>query len=117
MVHYPQQTVDFRIVNQRVYHERIEMKIGEMTVRTHGSVGLVDESLVLEAEVPIRTTPPLIGLGQPQTQEQVVRIPIEGTLGNPKLDPRAVETLAAQLRQKRRSQHDSRQPRQDRQRD
>jgi hypothetical protein len=97
LVHYPQQTVDFRIVNQRVYHERIEMKIGDMTVRTHGSVGLVDESLVLEAEVPIRTTPPLIGLGQPQTQEQIVRIPIEGTLGNPKLDPRAVETLAAQL--------------------
>lgn len=97
LVHYPQQTVDFRVVNQRVYHERIEMKIGDMTVRTHGSVGLVDESLVLEAEVPIRTTPPLIGLGQPQTQEQIVRIPIEGTLGNPKLDPRAVETLAAQL--------------------
>ncbi|HKD37928.1 MAG TPA: hypothetical protein VKB78_14045, partial [Pirellulales bacterium] len=97
LVHYPQQTVDFRVVNQRVYHERIEMKIGDMTVRTHGSVGLIDESLLLEAEVPIRTTPPLIGLGQPQTQEQVVRIPIEGTLGNPKLDPRAVETLAAQL--------------------
>jgi hypothetical protein len=97
LVHYPQQTVDFRVVNQRVYHERIEMKIGDMTVRTHGSVGLLDESLVLEAEVPIRTTPPLIGLGQPQTQEQIVRIPIEGTLGNPKLDPRAVETLAAQL--------------------
>jgi translocation and assembly module TamB len=98
LVHYPAQTVDFRIVNQRVYHERIEMKIGEMTVRTHGSVGLIDESLILEAEVPIRTTPPLIGLGkQSPPQEQVVTIPIEGTLGNPKLDPRAVEKLVAQL--------------------
>jgi hypothetical protein len=98
LVHYPPQSVDFRVVNQRVYHERIEMKIGDMTVRTHGSVGLLDESLILEAEVPIRTTPPLIGLGQqPPPQEQVVIIPIEGTLGNPKLDPRAVERLAAQL--------------------
>jgi hypothetical protein len=97
LVHYPQQSVDFRIVNQRVYHERIEMKIGDMTVRTHGSVGLVDESLILEAEVPIRTTPPLIGLGAQPPQEQVVTIPIEGTLGSPKFDPRAVEKLVAQL--------------------
>ncbi len=94
LVHYPQQTVDFRIVNQRVYHERIEMKIGDMTVRTHGSVGLLDESLILEAEIP--TSPPIIGGAQP-AKEQVVQIPIEGTLGNPKLDPRAIEKLTAQI--------------------
>lgn len=94
LVHYPQQTVDFRIVNQRVYHERIEMKIADMVVRTHGSVGLLDDTLILEAEIP--TSPPLIGGAKPQ-QEQVVRIPIEGTLGNPKLDPRAIEKLTAQL--------------------
>jgi hypothetical protein len=96
LVHYPQQSVDFRVVNQRVYHELIEMDIGGMTIRTHGSVGLLDESLVLEAEVPMKSAPPLLG-SQPNPQEQVVRFPIEGTLGSPKIDPRVIEKLAAQM--------------------
>ena len=98
LVHYPPQTVDFRVVNGRVYHDRIEMVIGDQTVRTHGSVGLVDESLILEAEVPLKTAPPLIGAkSTAPAQEQVVLIPIEGTLSKPKIDPRALENLAAQM--------------------
>ncbi len=98
LVHYPPQTVDFRVVNQRVYHDRIEMNIGDLVIRTRGSVGLIDESLVLEAEIPLKAAPPLLGPNAKQPpQEQVVIIPIEGTLGNPKFPPGTIEKLAAQI--------------------
>jgi translocation and assembly module TamB len=98
LVHYPPQTVDFRVVNQRVYHDRIEMNIGDLVIRTRGSVGLIDESLVLEAEIPLKAAPPLLGPNSKQPpQEQVVIIPIEGTLGNPKFPPGTIEKLAAQI--------------------
>ncbi len=98
LVHYPPQTVDFRVVNQRVYHDQVEMDIGDLVIRTRGSVGLLDESLILEAEIPLKTAPPLIGPNSKQApQEQVVIIPIEGTLGNPKFPPGTIEKLAAQI--------------------
>ena len=98
LVHYPPQTVDFRVVNQRVYHDQVEMDIGDLVIRTRGSVGLLDESLILEAEIPLKTAPPLIGPNSKQPpQEQVVIIPIEGTLGNPKFPPGTIEKLAAQI--------------------
>ncbi len=98
LVHYPPQTVDFRVINQRVYHDRIEMDIGDLVIRTRGSVGLLDESLVLEAEIPLKSAPPLLGPNSKQPpQEKVVIIPIEGTLGNPKFPPGTIEKLAAQI--------------------
>ena len=98
LVHYPPQTIDFRVVGQRVYHDRIEMQIGDTTVRTHGSIGLLDETLILEAEVPLKSAPPLLGArAAAPAPEQVVLIPIGGTLSNPKIDSRALEKLAAQM--------------------
>ncbi len=83
------QTVNFRAVNRRVYHDRIEFMLGSTIVRTRGSVGLLDESLIMEAEVPVASG------NQPGAQADVVHIPIGGTLKSPKLDFRAIEQLAA----------------------
>ncbi len=97
LVNFSPQTVDFRLVNHRVYHDRIEMTIGGTVIRTRGSVGLADESLIMEAEVALRTTAPLIGGKQPAGDQQTIRIPISGTLKKPVLDPRAMEQLVAQV--------------------
>ena len=78
LVNIPPQTVNFRAVNRRVYHDRIEMTFGSTVLRTRGSVGLLDESLIMEAEVPVTNSL------QPNAPPDIVRIPISGTLSNPK---------------------------------
>jgi hypothetical protein len=48
----PQQ-VDFQVAQNRVYHEGFEMVIDGVPIRTRGSVGMLDESISVMAEVPI----------------------------------------------------------------
>lgn len=91
-------SVPFQLKDRRVYHEGLEIQVGEVTVRTRGSVGL-DQSLALVAEVPIRSdwlkqAPRLAGL-----KNQTIRIPIAGTLNQPQLDRNAWQNLATQFLQ------------------
>ncbi len=92
----PQQ-VDFRMVGGRMYHQNLELMVGNVTLRTHGSVGLADESLSLIAEMPVRRewvgTDPQMA----QWRDQTVQFYIGGTLRHPQVDPRAMELLAAQM--------------------
>jgi hypothetical protein len=92
------QTVDFRVVQGRVYHQGLEFMAGEVPVRTSGSVGL-DETLSLVAEIRI--------LDQWVSQEpilsgfkgQSLQVPIEGTLTQPRIDRRTMDKLAGQMLQ------------------
>ncbi|MBN2474168.1 MAG: hypothetical protein JXB62_06155 [Pirellulales bacterium] len=92
-------TVDFRMVDGRVYHQGLELTFPDLTIRTFGSVGL-DQSLALVAEMPI--PPKWIGnnvLGS-ALKDQTIRLPIGGTLDRPQIDHRTLEQLNRQFIQK-----------------
>lgn len=98
LVKVTENSVPFQLKDRRVYHEGLEIQVGEVTVRTRGSVGL-DQSLALVAEVPIRSdwlqkVPRLAGM-----QNQTIRIPIAGTLNQPQIDRNAWSNLASQFLQ------------------
>lgn len=80
-------TIDFRLVDGRVYHQGLEFQVENWVVRSRGSVGL-DESLSLMLEVLV----PQQGLGRRFQTLGITRleIPVTGTLRNWHFDTRAV---------------------------
>lgn len=93
------QQVSFRVQNGRVYHQNMEFQVGDVTMRSQGSVGL-DETISLTLEIPIQDDwvqrePLLAGL-----KGQSLRIPVSGTLKRPQMDQRAISSLTSQLLQK-----------------
>ncbi|MBL7037733.1 MAG: hypothetical protein ISR77_03835 [Pirellulaceae bacterium] len=92
----PQQKVKFDVKNGRVYHQNFSVVVGDVEIRTSGSVGF-DQSLDLVAELPIRdnwvdSKPYLAAL-----RGTVVRIPVQGTFANRRFDNRALRDLNRQL--------------------
>lgn len=92
----PDQEVEFALAQGRVEHRGLTMQSGDVTIRTHGSVG-IDETLALVAELPIPADwvacdRYLKGMGG-----QTVQIPIGGTLGQPRVDSRALAMLAQKI--------------------
>ena len=89
--------VKFRMTDGRIYHEGLELEFPELTIRTHGSVGL-DHSLSLIAEMPIppkwlrnRTTL------TDALRNQIIRLPISGTLEKPRIDRRTLDRYTQQF--------------------
>jgi hypothetical protein len=92
------QQVNFRVVDGRVYHQGMQFQVGDVVMRTEGSVGL-DETVAIVVHVPIQDKwiegkAFLVGL-----RGQSLSIPISGTLRNPKMDQSAVAGLSQQLLQ------------------
>ncbi len=92
------QQVNFRVADGRVYHQNMEFQVGDVTLRSQGSVGL-DETVSLTLTVPIQDAwvanePLLSGL-----KGQSLQIPISGTLSRPQMDQRAIGSLTQQLLQ------------------
>ncbi len=90
------ETTEFAMAEGRVYHRGFTVEIGDVRVTTYGAVGL-DQSLQIVAQVPIdpewlRNTPRLQFLGN-----QVLEVPIGGTLQRPQADRRALMQLNSQL--------------------
>jgi hypothetical protein len=86
------------MVQGRIYHQNLELIFPDLTIRTHGSVGL-DQTLAIMAEMPV--PPRWIGnnpLGS-ALKDQIIRLPIGGTLKRPQLDRAAMEQAAAQFLQ------------------
>ena len=93
------QQVNFQVANGRVYHEKMEFQVGDVVLRSQGSVGL-DETISLTIEIPIQDAwvakePLLAGL-----KGQSVQIPVTGTLTKPQMDQHAIASLTGQLLQK-----------------
>ena len=88
--------IEFRMMNRRVYHRGLTLVVGTTPVTTEGWVGL-DETLSLIAEVPINAR--LLGadLSLGALEGKKLKIPIGGTLKNPKLDRRALADIPGQL--------------------
>ena len=88
--------VEFTMAGGRVHHQGLVFGVGQLNVRTSGSVGL-DESLDLIAEIPIPAgllgETPLAGV----LRDRTVKLPIRGTLDRPQIDPAALGTSNADL--------------------
>jgi hypothetical protein len=92
------QQVNFRVVEGRVHHQNMEFQVGDIVMRSQGSVGL-DETLSLMLQVPIQDSwiasqPLLAGL-----KGQSLQVPVSGTLTRPQMDERAIASLSQQLLQ------------------
>jgi hypothetical protein len=92
------QQVNFRVVDGRVHHQNMEFQVGDVILRSQGSVGL-DETIALTLSVPIQDAwiakePLLVGF-----KGQSLQIPVSGTLMRPQMDPRAVASITQQLLQ------------------
>jgi len=90
------QQVNFRVVDGRVHHENIEFQVGDVVMRTQGSVGL-DETLAITLQIPVQDSwivkEPLLA----NLKGQSLQVPVGGTLKRPQIDQRAVANLSAQL--------------------
>jgi translocation and assembly module TamB len=78
--------VNFQMRQGRIYHDHMELIFPEFTIHTQGSVGIDDQTLALEAQMPI---PPKWVENNPLPQSlknQTLRLPIAGTLSRPQLD-------------------------------
>jgi translocation and assembly module TamB len=92
----PEQNVKFDVQDGRVTHHELTMSVGDVTIRTTGSVGL-DETLELAAEVPIpeewiANRPILAGL-----KGTVLKIPVGGTFSQPRVDAQALRDFGRQM--------------------
>jgi translocation and assembly module TamB len=97
----PESVVSFQMLNGRIYHQGLELMFPDISIRTSGSVGLKDETLDIAAEMPV---PPkwLVGntaISQAM-QNQVIRVPIAGTLAKPRVDMKVVENYSRQFLQR-----------------
>ena len=92
----PDSVIPFRLVGGRIYHKDLELTFPDLTIRTAGSVGL-DETVSIVAEMPI--PPKWISDNALGTalRDQTIRLPIAGTLGQPRLDRRELEKANRQL--------------------
>ncbi len=93
------QQVNFRVADGRVYHQNVEFQVGDITLRSQGSVGF-DQTVQLTLQIPVQdawvTKEPLLsGL-----KGQTLQVPVGGTLSHPQMDQRALTQLTAQLFQK-----------------
>ncbi len=92
------QQVNFRVADGRVYHQNVEFQVGDVTLRSQGSVGF-DETVALTVQIPIQDEwvakePLLSGL-----KGQTLEVPVSGTLTKPKMDQRTITHLTGQLLQ------------------
>src|SRR5690606_32058657 len=93
----PAQEIAFQLHERRMHHQGLTLVIGDVVVRTSGSVGVDDESLQMIAEVPIReewvaNDRILAGL-----RGQTLKFPVTGTLRQPKVDGRVLDQLSRSL--------------------
>ncbi|MDW8264668.1 MAG: hypothetical protein RMJ52_04985, partial [Gemmataceae bacterium] len=88
--------VPFQLLHGRVHHRDLQIRFPDVIVRTEGSVGL-DGSLALTAEMPI--PPNWLGQGPlaAALAQKKLRLPIGGTLSQPRIDDQALRAALGQL--------------------
>jgi hypothetical protein len=91
----PAQRVAFRMAENRVFHDGLEVAVKDVVIRTRGSVG-TDQTLALVAEVPVRDEWVARSRYLASLRGQSLQIPIHGTLTSPKLDQNAIQQITQQ---------------------
>jgi len=74
--------------------------VGDATVKSSGSVGIFDETLDLELQIPIRdewVSDKVLLPGLKALKGQTIKIPVRGTLSLPLIDGRVIAELAAKI--------------------
>jgi translocation and assembly module TamB len=90
------QQIDFKVIESRVYHRNLQFVIDDVPITSQGSVGF-DQTLALELTIPIQDRwidgeDALRGLAG-----QSLKIPIQGTFQNPRIDERAIADITKQI--------------------
>lgn len=94
-----QQAIPFTVTAGRVYHEGMHMTMKDLTVRTSGSVGF-DQSLNMVAEIPIADDWIKAEEWMQALKGQVIRVPITGTVAQPRIDMQGIRELTLNLAQR-----------------
>lgn len=96
VLNVPAQELQFEVREGRVHHKDLQLAVGDVVVRTTGSVGL-DSTLEMVAEIPIQSQWVAGDRHLQSLAGQVIKVPLRGTLGQPKLDRRALDDLTKQM--------------------
>lgn len=91
----PSQRIGFRMADNRVYHQGLQLTVKDVVIRTSGSVG-ADQTISLVAEVPVRDEWLSRSRHLAALRGESIRVPIYGTLTNPKLDQNALAQITQQ---------------------
>ncbi len=91
----PEQQIDFQMVDGRVMHRNVTVKVGDVNISTAGAVS-VDGQLELLATMPIpddwiEKSPLLVGM-----RGQSLNFPVSGTLSQPRLDAQGLQQFGRQ---------------------
>ena len=94
----PQQDVQFEVRDGVVYNRGLKMSLGDVVITTEGSVAIESQQINLLAKIPIQESwikrqDGLLGSLKGQTLE----IPVTGTLKQPRLDTKVLQTWASSL--------------------
>ncbi len=93
-IQIPQQEVTYKMANRRISHDQMTMIVGGVPVRTQGWVAL-NQSMSLVAEVPIQEDWVQSNRWLANLKGQTLRIPIRGTLQNPRLNQNVLQNLSS----------------------
>jgi translocation and assembly module TamB len=88
--------VPFQMVNGRVYHKDMELIFPDFTIRTYGSVGL-DQTLAIVTEMPVPPKWLENNPAAPALRNQIIKLPIAGTLQKPQLDRAEMDKVSQQF--------------------
>ena len=94
----PRQTVNWKMVEGRIHHQPLKMRMGRLELTSQGSVGL-DETIdvVLAVKIPedwLAGRPLLASL-----RGQTLVFPLRGTLKNPKMSSDALKVISERMMQ------------------
>ncbi len=89
----PEQNINVKVVDGRVYHQGLKMTIKDVVVTTEGSVGL-DQTVEMVAVIPILDKWVEKDKYLSALKGQSIRIPVRGTLAAPRLDMRGLQDFS-----------------------
>ena len=85
-----------KLADRRLWHDGLVMEMGQLLVRTAGSVG-ADESLAMVVEVSLRgdiaAATPVVG----QLLRTPLAIPLRGTVSRPQFDAGSIDTILGRI--------------------
>ena len=90
----PEQQVPFKLAAGRVHHEGLTLVSKEVTLKTRGSVGIIDESLDMIIDVPVKDEWLNSNKFLASLRGKSLSIPVRGTLARPQIDNRVFQQLA-----------------------
>lgn len=91
-----QQKIRFDVKDGRVYHQNFTVTVGDVVIRTSGSVGF-DQSLALLTEVPIRDNWVADKAYLQTLKGTTLKIPVRGTMSKPDIDSRALRDIGRSM--------------------